>query len=106
MKLPKNNAPAQARFNGMRIDANQWDKFQRLAQRQGWSSAGALRALVEAYAERPFKLSSERTPAGEARTGWFLVDAETMAVFEQAVDKAGISMSEGVRQLVARALSA
>ena len=96
--------PERTRVHAFRLDADDWARFQALALCQGWPVMGALRQLVLQYAASPFELAPERSPAGEARTGWFECDANAVAVLEAGAKRAGITFNDAMRQLIAGAI--
>lgn len=98
--------PQQARIHSFRLDSDQWERFQALADKRGWQALSALRQLVLQYAAQPFPLDSERMAGGEERAGWFECDARAVAALKAGADEAGIGFNDAMRQLVAGALRA
>lgn len=97
--------PKQTRVNALRLDSDQWTRFQALARKKGWVGGQAgLRQLVLQFQENPFPLQGERQAAGDARTGWFECDATAVAALQKAADKVGIQLSDALRELIGLAL--
>jgi hypothetical protein len=98
--------PKQARVNALRLDGKQWSRFQALARKKGWVGQAGLRQLILQYHADPFRLQGHRLPAGDARTAWFECDASAVATLQKAADKAGIKLSDALRELISLALRA
>lgn len=98
--------PKSARLPKFRESEAAYQALKKQATKAGITPAEAIRQLVSAFLAKPFKLTNEALPDGTKGHQWAPVNVDPVMLesITKAAQKAGVTVTEAIRQIVRRHL--